>query len=885
MKTTSRSIEPLEVRIAPASVLTYTDVDGDLVKVTVSAGPFDAGDLAFIGGGSGGQLATLTLTDPLFSGANITFRVTKVAGGDGLAAVGRIDGGLNNFGTVIVKGDLGDIDCASDTSEIPAIKTLNVRSMGFYGLATQAFTGNLESTISGGVGKLIVAGDIREAYVHLIGGANLGSVFIGGSLIGGPSGANGAIFVEGGSLGSVTVKGNVVGSDGQASGSIGASKNVGKVSIRGSLIGGSGENSGWIYSGFLGVGDMGAVKIGSNVKGGSGIESGFIESQGSLGAVTIGGSLIGGVQDFSGGVASGANMGAVKIGHDLVGGTDDGITRVILTGLINCGGDLTSVTVGGSIIGSSAEGSAKILAFGKMGAVRISHDLVGGIDVGTAIIDGRATIASVTIGGSLIGGSSVSGAIVAASDIGPVKIGHDAKGGVGDESGQIRAGGKLTSIAIGGSLSGGAGLNSGRVFTVGDMGAVKIGGDVTGGDGSSSGMLKSMEGMGAVTLGGSLIGGSNVESGEIFSGANMGAVKIGHDVKGGSGDRSGMISAGETLASLTIGGSLIGGAGQYVSGGPPVAVAQVFGSNIGPVKIGHDIRGGSGQNSGAIGAGSASVGGAIAAVSIGGSLIGGKNHGAGTIFGFDNIGPVTIGHDVMGGSITGSQPDLSGTGSIRAVDGIASVTIGGSVIAGRDDSDSGSLMNNAAISVQLGSIGSIVVKGSVVGTVGSGSDRTPVVFSAAGDVAASDDVAISRISIGGRAERLNVLAGSGAAATAQNGNAQIGSVTVGGDWIASSIAAGVENWGGNDVDENGLGDDNIRFGDSHDHLIDPSELLGKIASITIKGIVRGTESLNDHFGFVSHTIGSLKINGTAIAIANLLSFSPLTGNDVTVHLL
>jgi hypothetical protein len=215
---------------------------------------------------------------------------------------------------------------------------------------------------------------------------------------------------------------------------------------------------------------------------------------------------------------------------------------------------------------------------------------------------------------------------------------------------------------------------------------------------------------------------------------------------------------------------------------------------------------------------------------------------------------------------------------------IASVTIGGSVLAGTDDSDSGVLLSNATIQAQ--EIGSIAVKGNVVGTVGLAGDITRVVFSTALPLSRNALTgAIGKVTIGGRAEWLNVIAGASGSPNIENGNAQIGSVTVGGDWIASSIAAGVENWGNNNVDENGFGDDNLRFGDSHDHLIDPSALLGKIASITIKGIVRGTGTMfTDHFGFVSHAIGKLRINGVAIPVANT-TFSPLTGGDVTVHLL
>jgi hypothetical protein len=86
------NIEPLESRIAPASVtVPYTDIDGDLVKITATLPgtalpPLDAGDLAFVPG-KPGQLARLNLTDSGFTGANIVFTVTKAPAGDGLAHV------------------------------------------------------------------------------------------------------------------------------------------------------------------------------------------------------------------------------------------------------------------------------------------------------------------------------------------------------------------------------------------------------------------------------------------------------------------------------------------------------------------------------------------------------------------------------------------------------------------------------------------------------------------------------------------------------------------------------------------------------------------------------------------------------------------------------
>jgi hypothetical protein len=109
-------------------------------------------------------------------------------------------------------------------------------------------------------------------------------------------------------------------------------------------------------------------------------------------------------------------------------------------------------------------------------------------------------------------------------------------------------------------------------------------------------------------------------------------------------------------------------------------------------------------------------------------------------------------------------------------------------------------------------------------------------------------MAIGRITIGGHAEFASILAGYDRFLAAKNGNAQIGAVKVGGDWIASSLVAGVQDTGAAGF---GVGDTIIGGGAS----------IAKIASIVIGGQVVGTPGGGDHFGFVSHTIGSFKAAG------------------------
>jgi hypothetical protein len=92
------NIEPLESRIAPATltgqVLTYTDVDGDHVAITISHGTLTPGMFTFDTGSVNGdntakqQLRLIDLSAAAgVDGADIKTKVTKAGGGDGLSPV------------------------------------------------------------------------------------------------------------------------------------------------------------------------------------------------------------------------------------------------------------------------------------------------------------------------------------------------------------------------------------------------------------------------------------------------------------------------------------------------------------------------------------------------------------------------------------------------------------------------------------------------------------------------------------------------------------------------------------------------------------------------------------------------------------------------------
>jgi hypothetical protein len=113
------------------------------------------------------------------------------------------------------------------------------------------------------------------------------------------------------------------------------------------------------------------------------------------------------------------------------------------------------------------------------------------------------------------------------------------------------------------------------------------------------------------------------------------------------------------------------------------------------------------------------------------------------------------------------------------------------------------------------------------------------------------------ITIKGRVELAEILAGYNTSRTAVNANAQIGSVTAG-SWIASDLVAGCEDGGDG-------------FGNFNDVLIGGAAVgadpIARIASITIKGQVIGTTGgAADRFGFVAEHIVSLRVGGTVIPL-------------------
>ncbi|MEA3188080.1 MAG: hypothetical protein QOD99_1910 [Chthoniobacter sp.] len=520
---------------------------------------------------------------------------------------------------------------------------------------------------------------------------------------------------------------------------------------------------------------------------------------------------------------------------------------------------------------------------GGDGFVNVATIGASGLDLGTVTIDGGLT-------GGVAAGKGTAASFVKAINAHAISGVHvwtiDAKVGslhvatdLIEEEIHINGAGGLRSLTVGGSLIGSVATKTGFISVPnGKIGAVKIGGNLEGGTGTMSGELSALR-FGAITIGGALLGatsdpgGSHSQTGLIDSLGKIGAVKIGGDVRGGVLANSGKITAVDTIASLQIGGSLLGGG--KVNSGYIDANAGIPGT----VRIVQDVIGGDGSNSGLL-----FLQGNVRSVFIGGSLKGGTNSFSGMVDAASSsvnvtVGSITVKGEVIGGTFKNSGCiDVIGSefGDVRKIKIGKSMTTGPATFSG-------------IIFVQ-GNIGSVSIGEDLVGTA---SFPAEILASGHSSAANKPEIALKSLTVHGRVERALINAGHFTTSDPFfNGDAQIGRVKIGGDWIASNMVAGAKNLGADGMDA--TGDDNLNFGDSHDAADSGgvSTLFSKIAKIIIGGSVVGTVGGTDHFGFVSQEIGLVKIGGVAVPLApgrsndtstTNPSFAIGTTGDVSVH--
>jgi hypothetical protein len=567
-----------------------------------------------------------------------------------------------------------------------------------------------------------------------------------------------------------------------------------------------------------------------------------------------------------------ASMSIVDVDGDLVTvktskGTDAQLTAVVTLAASGVPGGkaINGINLGSNAVfdGTDLAVTAKPGPLGGDGLVNVFGINATNLDLGTVTIDGGLT-GYVTVGKNTpiskvkaINVRSAFGTDVWTIDasVGSIRVAGD----LADQELDVSGPGGIGTLSIGGSLIGNPTEQTGFIGVPnGAIGSVKIGRDIIGGTGLDSGEIKAHE-MGTVSIGGSIRGAATdpgrgpTRTGVIEASAAIGAVRIGGSIIGGALGTSGFVHAGTTLASIRVGGSLVGGL-QNTSG--VIQAAEVPGT----VKIGGDIVGDGGLSSGQI-----NVAGTVGSVRVGGTVFGGSNITSGVIgVGGGAHSTIRITGDLIGGTVLGA-------GDVLVSGDMGAISIGGSVI--------GSVGVSSGIGLS-GTAGAISIGKNVVGS----SVGFPVIIGAFGNptAPAKQSVAIKSLIIGGRVE--NAVVNGGNTSDSGNPDAQIGTVKVGGDWIASNLVVGVDP-----------GADNL-FGTADDAPIsqtgEPDAFFSKIGSITIAGSVYGTTGGGDHFGFVAQEIGAFSVNGVAHKLTAGHSNDTSTSDshlsigatgDVTIH--
>jgi len=424
---------------------TWTDLDGDLITMTVSKGTLTADNFRMIAGTNGSALAKLSL-DATFAGADIIVTAKPgPTGGDGLVNLGRIIVNGADLGNVTIPGTIAEIDAGTAAVPTPSLKSLTIRGFnrellpmtesGLSSLADGAgkitingdLTGRLDVG-NGKVGSLVIAGDVVGGdYVgagSVQGGGSVGSILVKGSLRGGTASNTGSILFAGSGPTVATIAGGLLGSGGFNSGSL-KLNGTATVKIGGDLHGGIGSSSGSLSSDAVNTSFFKSVTIGGSVIAEASGEGIFANR---LGAVTIKGSLIGDAGNHATIIARGGGflqtqaaalaIAKVTIGGSVhFGGIHAGVTKALSP--VNVDVAIGAISVGGDFLASSVTAGIDVVN----GVVGDADDkFIGGNSGSTTVI---AKIASVTIKGQLAGtlGGSPDSFGIEAEQIGLIKVG------------------------------------------------------------------------------------------------------------------------------------------------------------------------------------------------------------------------------------------------------------------------------------------------------------------------------------------------------------------------------------------------------------------------------------------------------------------------------
>ena len=234
----------------------------------------------------------------------------------------------------------------------------------------------------------------------------------------------------------------------------------------------------------------------------------------------------------------------------------------------------------------------------------------------------------------------------------------------------------------------------------------------------------------------------------------------------------------------------------------------------------------------------------------------------------NRLGSATAGSDVFETKIAGALGSLTVNGDVLdaaiSVAGRTKATIGKVAIKGSlIDSllySGGNLTGPVTIGGDVSAHGDLqgIISGgklgpvTITGNLKSSDAATPVLITALGKPGAktaADALAITSLIVGKGVTNAKILAGYSASLAPANPDASIGAVTVGGNWTASSLAAGMR-----DADGDGFGQNDVLIGGDTTPAI-----FASIGAITIKGTATGSTTGGDFFGITAQRLTKLVV--------------------------
>jgi hypothetical protein len=361
------------------------------ILVTGKVGGFSVG--RDVRGGSGKYMNGPTIMQVAFASSTGPVKIGgAVVGGTGIGSAVlnlgtgapslTVGGSIIGGGAPLAPGFSGVGAGAISTGNTPSVTIGGSLSGGQYNGGNLILISCTKLTIKGSLvgSNVIDVNTIGDALLRVTG--NLGTGFIGGSVIGPGAGSFGSSTIE--------IKGS-----------------LGTLQIAGSLVGGAGVSSGEISV----FGDAKAIKVGASLDAGTGFRSGNIKVGGRLSTVQIGGSVETTV--------TASSLGAVKIGGDVFGGL-----AALTTGF-------DAITVGGSLYANSSQ--TTITAKTTLGAVKIGGSLFGASSGANGILFARQA-GNIAVGGAIVANGANAPILSFGGGVGAITVGGDVRGPVGGNS-------------------------------------------------------------------------------------------------------------------------------------------------------------------------------------------------------------------------------------------------------------------------------------------------------------------------------------------------------------------------------------------------------------------------------------------------------------------